>query len=279
MSKKIVLMILVIFAGFSLSSCSLAIEDEPVIDNPMEDIHNEPRLRGYVLSFRSLDDSINIDLGLDSSNPFMIYEHHYKLSNHDVVEYIQGNAIMNVKYHENIVEQARSTKVETEIILNHKFIHSILDVKQVVYDPETDQLSLKEYTYGHMLSSVNSGLKIGVKNEIKENDLIIYSFEFELKVTFVDELLSVKALEYDINNTLLKETVYSDLNDYILETMDDTDYVMVEEEYKKANNEIYKKRTIYSRGEVYNNIKYIQLMFTNEIGYVENNKSIKLIFT
>jgi len=280
MNKKLLLMILLVLVALTLSSCSLAIEGEPVITDPTQYENEEPRLRGYVLSFRSYEiNGIHMDFGLDPSNPFMIYENHSILGNANTTEYIKGNGIFGVLYIENVIDHARSSKIETEIILGNKFLNSIMDIRQVVYDPKTDQLNIIDNTYGHMLSSMNIGLKLGIKSELKENDKIIHSFEFEINVKFVDELISMKVIEYDKNNTLIKETITIDSDDYTLTAQQDTDYVIVEEVYKNIKNEIYVKRAIFSKGENYTDTYYIPLMFTNEIGYVENNQKIKLIFT
>jgi len=279
LSRKIVLIILGLLAVFMLSSCSLALDRNPDVSNPMDEFVNKPRLKGYVISFRSYIDGVELNMELDSNNPFMLYENINNSLGESYVEYIQGNAIFMPSIKHDASDDMRSIELETYIILGPKFNNTIMDIQQVLVDPITNELSLNDFSYGYMLSYPNIGLKISQQAEYKENDLVIDAFKFEIDVRFVDTLLSVDILEYDKDNIFLKSTIYESFGNYDLDTLENTEYIIIEEEYLNKDEETYIKRTIYSRGENYNNTFYFLLMFTNEIGYVENNKSIKIIFT
>ena len=279
MNKKIVLLILSVLLGFLLSSCSLAVDREPMVSNPFDEFKNEPQLKGYVISFRSYDQGVNFNMGLDQENPFIFYEHENNTNPESYTEMIRGNAIFTPLIKFNQSDNFRSTEVDTYIILGPKFRNTIMEIQQVLIDPTNKELSIESFTYGHMLSDLNIGLKISQQRELKENNIVTYLFKFNIEIKFVDELLSVSVIEYDVNNLFLKKTIYDQYDNYSQDTLDMTDYVIVEEEFQKTSGDKYIKRTIYSRGENYSNTHYIPLMFVNEIGYVENNKSIELTFT
>ena len=279
MSKRIILIILGIFSVLFLSSCSLAVDREPELSNPTDEIQNQPRLKGYLISFRTYMDGVEFDMGLDSNNPFMVYENINNSLGVSYVEYIQGNAIFMPSIKHNAYDDMRATELETYIILGPKFNNTIMDIQQILMDPITNEPSLNDSDFGHMLSFPNIGLKITQQDEHKVNDIVIDSFKFEVEVRFVDDLLSVNILEYDVNNNYLKHTEYDSYGRYDLNTLENTEYIIIEEEYRGYNDNIYIKRTIYSRDENYSNTFYFPLMFTNELGYVENNKSVMIKFT
>ena len=280
MNKKITLLILITLLCIGLSSCSLAVEGEPEITTPDNNFFNQTELKGYVISFRTYDDGVNFDMGLDSENPFMLYEYENKTSEPSYIEMIQGNAIFMplIKYYEN--DEMKSTEIESYIILGPKFRNTVMDVQQVIEDSESKELKINKQAYaGYMLSEINMGLTVTHQVEVKKNDIVEYLFKYHVEVRFVDELQSVEVLEYSSDNILLRNTVFEENGNFDQNSLEETDYVIIVEKYKKSNNDIYVKRTIYSRDEKYSNTHYFPLMFTNEIGYVENNKSIKLIFT
>jgi len=279
MNKKTILIIMIALLGFFLSSCSLAVDREPVVSNPLDELKNESQLKGYIISFRSYDQGVNFDMGLDQENPFIFYEHENNTNPISYTEMIQGNAIFTPLIKYNHSDNLKSTEVDTYIILGPKFRNTIMEIQQVLINPTSKELKVESFTYGHMLSEINSGLKISQQSEFKEDNIVTYSFKYNIEVRFVDQLLTVNVLEYNSENLLIKKTFYDQSGNFNQDTLDDTDYVILEEEYQKANGDLYVKRTIYSRGENYTNTHYFLLMFTNEIGYVENNKSIKLIFT
>jgi len=279
MNKKIVLLILGVLLGFLLSSCSLAVDREPMVSNPLDEFKNEPQLKGYVISFRSYDQGVNFDMGLDKENPFIFYEHENNTNPESYTEMIQGDAIFTPLIKFNQSDNFKSTEADTYIILGPKFRNTIMEIQQVLINPINKELKVESFTYGHMLSEINSGLKISQQSEFKENNVVTYSFKYNIEVKFVDQLLSVSVLEYNSENLLLEKTVYNQCGNYDQDTVGETSYVILEEEYQKANGDLYIKRTLYSRDENYTNTHYFLLMFTNEIGYVENNKSIRLIFT
>lgn len=279
MIKKILFVILSAFIGFVLASCSLAVDREPMVSNSPDEIKNEANLKGYVISFRSYDQGVNFDMGLDSENPFILYEHENISEIESYTEMIRGNAIFTPLIKFNQSDNLKSTEIDSYIILGPKFRNTIMEVQQVLINPNNNELKIESFTYGHMLSDINSGLKISQQSELKENNIVTYLFKYNIEVRFVDELVSVSVIEYSKDNVLLNMTVYDQYGSYDQDTLSETDYIILEEEFRKANGDLYSKRSIHTKGENYTNIVHIPLMFTNEIGYVENNKSIKLLFT
>lgn len=277
MNKKYLITIVLFLLSFGLSGCSLVTNEDPEA-NLINNNENQLKLVGYVLSVHFANSEV-LDLGLDENNPFLYYE---ELISEGTTHMLQGNAIFCPNIYIDNTDYGTSTSVETYILLGSKFEDAIIYLRDVYRDPTTNEISLGENQMGYSMSFFGgySGGYITVKHEaeLKTNDIVVYGFTFELKFEFVADLQFVKVLEYNQEHELIHTTLIDTLDDYEINTLETTEYVTIEEQYKNINEEINYQRTTYSRGESYSDSHTFLLKFTNETGYVFNNKAITINF-
>ena len=101
----------------------------------------------------------------------------------------------------------------------------------------------------------------GLLRTVDENECQNKIYSFEFNYIWIDELLEMKIMEFDLKGNLIKETKYNNEEDYIIN--ENTLYLVIEEKLIDQNGNTYYNREIIFNEEI-NNTYYHVLKIPNE---------------
>lgn len=101
----------------------------------------------------------------------------------------------------------------------------------------------------------------GLTQTIFEKEHQGNKYYFEINYVWFDSMIEMKIIEFDIKGNILKETKYTDIEEYIVD--DEMLYLVIEEKLIDKNNNVYYNREIIFNEEI-NNTYYHVLKIPNE---------------
>jgi hypothetical protein len=112
----------------------------------------------------------------------------------------------------------------------------------------------------------------GLLRTVDENEYQNKKYSFEFNYIWIDELLEMKIMEFDLKGNLIKETKYNNEEDYIIN--ENTLYLVIEEKLIDQNGNTYYNREIIFNEEI-NNTYYHVLKEINEHHLATKTLTIK----
>lgn len=112
----------------------------------------------------------------------------------------------------------------------------------------------------------------GLLRTLDENNYQNKKYSFEFNYIWIDTLLEMKIMEYDIEGNLIVETNYNNEEEYTIN--ENTLYLVIEEKLIDKNEIIYFNREIIFNEEI-NNTYYYVLKNVNEHHLATNTLIIK----
>ena len=257
MIKKFLMLVFVAAMMLSFVGCSLALPEGEVEDGQQELTFTYDKMVGmFVVVYDGQTPLTPVNLESDDAIKYYLAQEKYAQdSNSTYLKTVMGREVFsNISCEIASLDGSDSLSLQMDMQYTHELVGALVAVYGVYEDRETKEYYAEEGGNMYTLGEIDTGATIeqtltASSTDADGEEQISYECSVHIDFTLVDNLTSVRLIQFDASNNVLATDIHTYGNDNRYVAQENCAYVVIEENYEVVYD--YQLSTVKYEGMTY----------------------------